>query len=350
MNRRNKTRVKAIVNRATPTNSILSVDVEVKQSQGLHPKNKHQGRYDFKKLIAVLPELKNYVIKTPGNEDSVNFSNPLAVIALNKALLFYHYHIQYWDIPKGYLCPPIPGRADYIHRVADLLTQECKGIKHQMVNALDIGVGANCIYPIVAVRDYKWRCVASDIDPISIDNATIIVKRNQALESKIDCRLQSNAKHIFKNIIQPGEFFDITTCNPPFHKSLNEAQIGTERKIKNLKQNQQKKGNKSAIDGNKTNSTLNFGGQKAELWCPGGEAEFIKNLVIESKEFSEQVLWFSTLVSKKENVRWICKNLEKVAVNKIQILEMSQGQKKSRVVAWSFKSESQRKAWLRLKT
>ena len=40
---------------------------------------------------------------------------------LNRAILMHHYGVKSWDIPAGYLCPPIPGRADYIHSVADLL-------------------------------------------------------------------------------------------------------------------------------------------------------------------------------------------------------------------------------------
>jgi 23S rRNA (adenine1618-N6)-methyltransferase len=42
-------------------------------------------------------------------------------------LLISYYDIQKWDIPH-YLCPPIPGRADYIHYIADLLAESNNGI------------------------------------------------------------------------------------------------------------------------------------------------------------------------------------------------------------------------------
>jgi 23S rRNA (adenine1618-N6)-methyltransferase len=42
---------------------------------------------------------------------------------LNKAILKAFYKIEYWDIPLHYLCPPIPGRADYLHYTADLLAE-----------------------------------------------------------------------------------------------------------------------------------------------------------------------------------------------------------------------------------
>lgn len=321
----------------------------VSSAAGLHPKNKHLGRYDFIQLVKVLPELGNVIIRNPRGELSINFADPLAVKLLNRALLSQFYSVAKWDIPQGYLCPPIPGRADYIHRVADLLSQETKGLKQHLVRALDIGVGANCIYPIIGVTDYKWRVVASDIDPVSIQSANEIVAGNDVLKGKVECRLQNDSQRIFKNIIRPGEYYDITTCNPPFHKSPSEAKQGTDRKVRNLALNRQKRG----ITGNKSNenpqSTLNFGGQKAELWCTGGEAEFVKNMVLESQKFGEQVLWFSTLISKKENVRWMIKNLERVNATDVQILEMSQGQKKSRIVAWTFKNDQQRQHWLTLK-
>ena len=87
----------------------------------LHPRNRHSGRYDFPKLIAACPELGEYVILNPYGKQSIDFANPDAVRVFNRALLRQFYGIQHWDIPAGYLCPPVPGRADYLHGLADLL-------------------------------------------------------------------------------------------------------------------------------------------------------------------------------------------------------------------------------------
>ncbi|MCK6265139.1 23S rRNA (adenine(1618)-N(6))-methyltransferase RlmF [Vibrio sp. ZSDE26] len=335
--------------------SDASSDIKVHAiatTSGLHKRNKHHGRYDFDSLISALPSLEPSVILNPRGEKSIDFSNPISVKRLNKALLAHHYNVIEWDIPEGYLCPPIPGRADYIHRAAELLSNESKTVKHSLVRTLDIGVGANCIYPIIGATDYGWQYVGSDVDSVSVDNANNIARKNRHLSLKVECRLQTNSHSFFDNIIQPGEFYDLTTCNPPFHKSQQEAEQGTQRKIKNLNANKVKKGTFKSEDlsSKPTKSTLNFGGQKAELWCPGGEAEFIKNMAIESKQYAEQVLWFTTLISKKENVQWIQKTLEKIGALEMKTVEMSQGQKISRFVAWTFKSEAQRKQWLKLKS
>lgn len=334
------------------TNGATTI-TQLKSPQGLHKRNVHQGRYDFERLVKALPELKQHVVKNPVGEATIRFDDPIAVKLLNKALLAEHYGVTHWDIPQGYLCPPIPGRADYIHRLADFIVSEAPKLNHQLVKALDIGVGANCIYPIVGATQYGWQYVGSDVDVVSVENANGIAAENRVLKDKVECRLQADSGHFFQGIIQPGEYYDVTTCNPPFHSSLEDAQKGTERKLANLKAHKAKRGLINAEKAKNTTAkipALNFGGQKAELWCLGGEAAFVKNLASESKEFAAQVLWFSTLISKKENVQGLCQQLENVGAKQVTIVDMSQGQKISRFVAWSFKDKAQRQAWLALKS
>lgn len=292
----------------------------IKKKGELHPNNPHKGKYNFKLLGKALPELKKYIRKNPRGEDTIDFSDNKAVVLLNKALLKTYYKVENWDIPKGFLCPPIPGRADYIHYIAELVEGRRTGIK-----VLDIGTGANCIYPILGSQSYDWDFTASDIDPKSIENATKIVETNKNLKGKIKLKLQENKNHIFKGVIGVEDSFDLTMCNPPFHASLEEAMRANKRKVTNLN-----KGNKGIKKG------LNFGGQKAELWCQGGEKLFLKKMVKESVEFSSQVNWFTSLVSNKDNINPTKKLLEKLGAKEIRVLEMSQGQKISRILAWRF--------------
>ncbi|MGL5581406.1 MAG: 23S rRNA (adenine(1618)-N(6))-methyltransferase RlmF [Cetobacterium sp.] len=290
---------------------------EIKKGE-LHPNNPHKGRYDFKILIEKLPELKSFIIKNPIGEDTIDFSDNQAVICLNKALIKTYYNIENWDIPAGFLCPPIPGRADYLHYIADLLT------KKKNINVLDIGTGANCIYPIIGSQTFSWNYTASDIDPKSIENAQKIIDSNENLKNKVKLKLQKDRNHIFVGVIEKNYRFDLTMCNPPFHSSLEDALKANQRKVDNLN-----KGNKNIQKG------LNFGGQKAELWCPGGERLFLKKMAKESAIFASQVYYFTSLISNKENVKPTIKVLEKLGA-KCQVLEMSQGQKISRVLAWTF--------------
>jgi len=307
------------------------------QKDNLHPRNLHRSRYDFELLTSNCPELKAFVSINKFGIETVDFSNPLAVKTLNKALLQTYYDIQNWDIPKDYLCPPIPGRADYIHYIADLLAETNNGQipEGNSVMGLDIGTGANLIYPILGNSIYNWSFVATDIYKTSIENASKIIEVNPRLIDAISLQQQTESRFIFKNIIIPEDRFTFTMCNPPFHASAEEANKSTSRKVSNL----------NPKDKKNTNPVLNFGGKNAELWCNGGEIGFVTQMIYESAKYASQVLWFTTLVSKKENLSSIYKTLKKVNAVSVKTIEMSQGQKNSRIVAWSFLNHAEQKSW-----
>ena len=300
----------------------------------LHKRNLHNNRYDFDILIAGSKELAQYVKKNQYGDLSIDFHSNDAVMALNKALLKHFYQIE-WQIPKKYLCPPIPGRVDYIHYLADLLSLSNNGAlpKGETVIGLDIGVGANCIYPIVGNRSYEWKFIGSDIDAVSIKNAQDIVDLNHSLKNKIELRAQSSKEYIFTNIIKKNDKIDFTMCNPPFHKSKKEAKEGTKRKLLNLSKGKNKK------------VSLNFGGQHNELWCEGGEVKFISKMINESKSYKDNCLWFTSLVSKKENLEAIYKELKKQSPEQIETIEMTQGQKQTRFIAWTYHTKEEQKNW-----
>lgn len=302
----------------------------------LHPRNKHQGRYDFTHLSTISPELKKFLIVNPYGKESIDFANPEAVKVFNQTLLKAFYGINYWSIPKNYLCPPIPGRADYLHYLADILAADNQGLipRGAGIEALDIGVGANCIYPLIGHSEYQWRFLGSDIDIVALKSAQTIVQANK-MDKAITFRQQQNPEHIFKNLLVPEECFDITLCNPPFHSSLEEANRGSERKWRAL----------GKADPKRKLPVLNFGGQGAELWCPGGESAYLLNLIKESKGVSKQILWFSTLVSKASNLPTIEKALKNAGVFASRVLSMSQGQKQSRIVAWTYLNDEERQTW-----
>ena len=177
---------------------------ETTEKSNLHPRNPHRFRYDFDKLIEVLPELEQYVVTDANrSEKTIDFSHSEAVKTLNKALLVAEYAIDNWDIPSQYLCPPIPGRADYIHYLADLLAESNEGTipTGEQIVGLDIGIGANCIYPILGNCGYDWSFVGVDIDENAIQNCKKIIAQNPKLSEVISLQLQTEPRYIFKNII-----------------------------------------------------------------------------------------------------------------------------------------------------
>lgn len=299
-------------------------------SASLHPRNRHQiidgEAYDFNKLTATNPALSPYVRDNGYGKLSIDFFDPKAVKELNRSLLLTYYQLSHWDIPSQNLCPPVPGRADYIHHLADLLASSNNGVIPTGKNhdGLDIGTGANLIYPIIGSYEYQWRFVATDCELSSVKCAKELIKANSRLQKQVKIKHQANPDSIFEGMISAQDRFAFTMCNPPFHASAKQAQQGTNRKLKNL------------TKGSKNVAKLNFSGQSNELWCPGGEAEFIAKMIRESVLYADQVLWFTSLVSSKKNLSSIESELNKVQPAISKIINMGQGNKVSRFIAWSF--------------
>jgi 23S rRNA (adenine1618-N6)-methyltransferase len=293
----------------------------------LHKRNKNRVNYDFEALKKAMPELLNHIKPNKFGEDSIDFSDAASVKLLNRALLKFYYGVANWDFPSHNLCPPIPGRADYIHYMADLLSESNFGKipTGEQIKCIDIGVGASCIYPILGVVEYGWSFIGSDIDDRSIASAQKIVDANEQLAGKIELVLQTSPPRVFRHVIKEGAQVDVVICNPPFHATIEEAHKGTKRKVQNLT------GKK--WDG----ETKNFSGEKNELVVEGGEINFIRNMIKESKRYASQVHWFSSLVSKKSKMRGVYAELNAVGVQKIKTITTGTGNKSSQIVAWTFK-------------
>jgi 23S rRNA (adenine1618-N6)-methyltransferase len=283
------------------------------KEKNLHPKNKFNKGYNFDALITNHPTLKKYVSTNEFGVITIDFSNPEAVKELNKALLFSYETLAVWDFPDENLCPPIPGRLDYIHYLADLISSE------EEVTILDIGTGATCIYPLLGVAEYNWNFVATDIDLDSLDTAQDIIDDNN-LDGNIKLRQQLNEQQILKGILEENDSFTAVMCNPPFYKSAEEAQGANKRKNRNL--------------GN--NAVRNFSGNNNELWYIGGEKAFLHNYLYESSLYPNKSKWYTSLVSKKENVQSLEKSSKKLGAKEFKIISMSQGNKITRIACWRF--------------
>ena len=299
------------------------------QNPGFPPRNRHHRRYDLEALCQAVPALRDFITLSPAGEQTINFADPLAVKTLNKALLAHFYGVTHWDIPDGFLCPPVPGRADYVHHLADLLADDNGGVVPKQATVLDIGTGANLIYPLIGAHEYQWRFTGSEIGAEAFASAQAIINANPGLSRAVRLRRQKDPAAIFNGIIHKNEQYDATLCNPPFHDSAASARAGSERKRRNLGQ---------AEDG-----ALNFGGQQQELWCEGGEVAFILRMIAESKGFGRQVKWFTTLVSRGDNLPPLYRALTDVGAVKVVKKEMAQGQKQSRFIAWTFMDDNKRR-------
>jgi len=287
----------------------------------------YKNSYNFKELIVTYQALKPYVFVNPHGSETINFADPEAVKALNKALLKRYYNINYWEFPDVHLCPAIPGRVEYIHQLNYLL----KPYKFKdSIHVLDVGTGATCIYPLLGNSVYQWSFVGSDIDPKAIKNAQMNIDKNGLTES-VTLRLQSEKSKILNGMMKPSDKYTLSMCNPPFYKSEQEALEAAQRKMKGL-------GNAAPI--------RNFSGTANELWFEGGEKAFLHSYLYESSLHKTQCFWYTSLVSKKDLVKSMQKSLQKLGATQVKVINMQLGNKVSRIVAWTFLTESEQNEFI----
>ncbi|MBS1766178.1 MAG: 23S rRNA (adenine(1618)-N(6))-methyltransferase RlmF [Acidobacteria bacterium] len=291
------------------------------EKTGLHPRNRHRGGYDFPALAQACPALGPFLLHAKHGGISIDFSDGAAVRALNRAILVQVYGVQGWELPEGFLCPPIPGRVDYLHHAADLMAAGGQLLRGSAVRVLDIGTGASLVYALLGHREYGWSFVGTDTSRAALLSAQRILEANPDLASGISLRHQRRPDAIFEGVVQQGERFDLVMSNPPFFHSAAEAKASTSAKWRKL---------------GRASAGRNFGGQGAELWCEGGEVAFIRRMISESAARPGLARWFTSLVSKSANLPAIHRALRQAEAKDLHTVEMAQGQKKSRFVAWRF--------------
>jgi 23S rRNA (adenine1618-N6)-methyltransferase len=298
----------------------------------MHLQNPHRNPYNFELLIQANEELEAFVFTNEHEIQTIDFANPKGVFQLNKALLLQHYKLDHYQLPIGHLCPAVPGRADYLCPVKTLLDAHSPESNDNIrYRVLDIGAGANCIYPIIGAQLFNWQMVGADIHSDAVASAKEIVAATKGLKNNIEIRHQKDNANIFTGIIKEDEYFDVTICNPPFHTSEIEANKGTMRKLANISKDKDYAFRQELVQ--------NFGGKANELWCNGGEALFIKRMIKQSLKHKHQVGVFTTLVSNKEHLNKLYKQLDKAKASHKTVV-MHIGNKNSRMLAWSFEDQN----------
>lgn len=294
----------------------------------MHKKNKHTDDYNFDQLATVYPNIVPFIYTNANNKKTIDFANPKAVKALNAALLKSHYDIDFWEFPDHFLCPPIPGRVDYIHHISDLLE---RSKLTNNITVMDIGSGANCIYPLLGTAVYDWDFIAVESNDDALKHAQHIIDKNN-LKDKIKLKKQDDVAHVLNGVLNKTDQVTVTMCNPPFFKNEEDALKATTSKLKGL--------------GKPTDQMIrNFAGQAHELWYKGGEKAFLHNYLYESSLLKTQSFWYTSLVSNKDNVKTIHQSLKKLGATAVLTIGMNIGNKKSRIVAWTFLDEEQQQNW-----
>ncbi len=96
--------------------------------------------------------------------------------------------------------PAGTGKSGLYSPPADLLALDT-GTIPENASILDVGTGANLIYPLIGAHEYGWRFTGSEISPEAIASARAIINANPGLSRQIRLRRQKESGAIFSGII-----------------------------------------------------------------------------------------------------------------------------------------------------
>lgn len=264
---------------------------------------------DFLILIKEFPELKKYIIKHDEKieEFSFDWSNNDLSLLMTKSILNYYFNIKYYDIPKGFLIPPVPSRLNYLNLINELI----KDIEKENIIGVDIGTGANIIYPILGNSIYSWKFICSEINNESYNNAKLILQKNN-LEENINLIKQENKNNIFVSIINQENKYTFSMCNPPYYDY--------EQEIK--------------IEDKKRDTEYNFD----EVYYEKGELGFFERYFEESICYKKNIFLFTILIGKKSNSEIIYDKINSYnnIIKLCDIKKIMTGNNVRYIIYWSF--------------
>ena len=269
---------------------------------------------DFLTLIKEFPELKKYILKqNEDNEEEFQFdwSNNELSLLMDKSILNYYFDIKYYDIPKGFLIPPIPSRINYINLINSIITKLINDIDIKNIIGIDIGTGANIIYPILGYSIYKWKFICTEINKEAYNNAKLILQKNN-LENNINIIKQNNKDNIFISILNRENKYIFSMCNPPYYNYENEIKL----------------------EDKKRDNEYNFD----EIYYKNGEYGFFQRYFEESICYKNNVFLYTILIGKKINAENIYDKLSSYS-DIIKIYNMQKiltGNNVRYIIYWSF--------------
>ena len=290
----------------------------------MHPRNVFADTStDFFVLGKRQPCFRPFVEQSSVSRWHVNFKSWEVTRALNRALLIDGYGLVSWDIPKGHLCPPVANRANYIHWLEDLLqlSRPSGGpnIEYEGVRGIDIGIGSNCVFPLLGAATNRWSFVGIDVTDVALKWADKNRLDNPILATQIQVRDARNSASIRDQntstlfCTHAREQFTFCMCNPPFFETMKHT---------------------------KQNPGTNFGGTHTEMCCSGGEEAFTRRIYDDSLMSRDRVYWYTTMCGKKETMRKLRRLLDMAKVPAIRTAQFLQGKTVRWGVAWSFSPQA----------
>ena len=280
----------------------------------------YEGDVDFDALAEKDPAFAA-ICNTSKQKRWIDFQDPNVVQQLTKSLLKSDFGLSL-ELPDDRLCPPVPVRWNYIRWIQELLdttsdTYSDRYDPKREVIGLDIGIGASCIYPLLACASRsEWRMAGTDIDQHSFDYARRNVESN-GMNKRIKLTMSTPTGPLVPLEKLKLEELDFVMTNPPFYSSQEDMQT-------------------SYIGKDAAPSAVCTGAEN-EMICAGGDVGFVTRIIEESRRLLERVQWYTAMLGKLVSLQQVVTKLKEIGITNFAVTTLHAGFKTKRwAVAWSF--------------
>jgi 23S rRNA (adenine1618-N6)-methyltransferase len=298
----------------------------------MHPRNPYNAPINIAELARQFPDVCDHVISRSSNGRVVyDWHAPGATYAVTRALLARDFELD-WQQPLHHLCPPVPGRLNYLLWLQDLVQQDAVAAAAPPAGicVADIGTGASAIFPLLGARRFGWSFVALDSSADALAHARSNVERN-GLQHLITLGLVPHDGSIV-SALDSFPAVTHTMCNPPFFSSSSSA-AWRQRVL--------------AADGGgeqNGNSVIGGGGMAAcaalepELFTEGGEVAFMSKIIQQSaaSPCRQRVKWFTCMVGIKADLAALKAACAAAGALQVRTTTFFQGQTLRWGLAWTF--------------
>ncbi|CEP02217.1 U6 small nuclear RNA (adenine-(43)-N(6))-methyltransferase [Plasmodiophora brassicae] len=271
-----------------------------------HPRSPYYSSPpDFERLAELYEEFRPFVRPTGSGYVTIDWNDPQALLAVTRVLLRHDFGLQF-SLPEHHLCPPVPQRLNYICWIEELLSflQLPSG---EEIWGIDIGTGASAIFPLLG-QSKGWKFLATEIDPESVESARKNISDNR-LEGRIEVVQSPSARDVLVGVIPERTKYHFTVCNPPFFDDLQQTGLNAKRVCR---------------------------ATPSELVCPGGEVEFVAQIVRESVVLRDRISWFTTMIGKKSSLIELQRLIRDVNPVCVRTTTFTQGKQARWGLAWTF--------------
>nr|XP_004932187.1 U6 small nuclear RNA (adenine-(43)-N(6))-methyltransferase isoform X2 [Bombyx mori] len=185
----------------------------------------------------------------------------------------------------------------------------------QSLRVLTKCTGACAIYPLLAAVKNQWLMYGTETDANSLKVAQENIQKNN-LQDLIKLKINTTSS-IIDYLFTENEtvYYDFCMCNPPFYSTMMELW-----ESRSPARPPPKNG---------------FTGSPQELITEGGELEFCRKLIAESKKYCYNILIFTSMIGHKFNLAQLIDDLKSDNINYTHT-EFCQGRVTRWGLAWTF--------------